>query len=666
MSSSHVERVDQRTTQRSIKSKIIDHSEQERDRRAASMSILRKKKQEDKRLKRRRLLLGNSISTGRNGSEDSNFDDALGVDDRQIEEANSKIREYLENFQNDAFRQQMLTLLYDADVQENQLIGLVFFRHVLSAAEHPPIDEVLSLNNGTILEHVVQLFGKTDNAILRFEAAWFITNVASGTTQHCVELMNTGACDLLLKYAADQQSSIDLRDQCVWALGNIAADAHPFRQYCIERNIVPILVSQYTCSDTENDANTNSTVQDDALVPEMSMSLLNLVRNTTWALSNICRPLNSQLDGQGDMIGVNFDDMIPALPALGAVIRTSNDVETVLSALWGMARLSQTDVTVSSRLSIQTDENGGEMLEGVDAQLAMVLETECLMHAVKYMSAPNRQLRIPAQRLVGNITAGDHPFFTEEVIRLQPFDALVEAMQDKNVSIRKEAVWILSNIAAGTPEQIQSLIDYNVMPHVCQKLLNDSHDVKKEACWTLGNALCKCDDSQVRMIADTEVILGFTRILDKKSNDVQCTLVALEALERILRVVSNRQDQGIELERLIDVFHEQGTVEVLEQLQEHKSDEIYNLAMTIIEEYFSDDYADRQHAESINANTQENPFAAAIAAVGNGGATNFNQEFSTQTSYARQLEKERKNASNPLVSGSDGSLSRQQPPVFDF
>jgi importin subunit alpha-6/7 len=63
--------------------------------------------------------------------------------------------------------------------------------------------------------------------------------------------------------------------------------------------------------------------------------------------------------------------------------------------------------------------------------------------------------------------------------------------------IQKEVCWTLSNIAAGSTEQVQQLIDCGIMSSLIDAAKSSAivHDVKVEACWAVLNAT-SCGTSQ--------------------------------------------------------------------------------------------------------------------------------------------------------------------------
>jgi hypothetical protein len=399
----------------------------------------------------------------------------------------------------------------------------------LLSMKHPPIQEIIDAN---IVPRLVEFLKRKRSPEIMLEAAWALTNISSGQREHTKAVVQSGAVPLLAELLHHENE--DVRQQCVWAIGNIVGDSPEFRDFVLKFGVMDSLLKLST-----------------------GTAKTSILRILAWTLSNLCRG-KPQPD---------FEVIAPCLPALTSML-FCDDEEILTDACWGLSYISD-DKGVDNR------------------KIRAVIRSGVCRRLVQLMGHSADQVKLPALRTVGNIVTGDDSQ-TQFIIDCGCLQSLFNLLCDKNCkkSIRKDAIWTVSNITAGTPKQIQAVVDSGIFPLLVSVLRRKSRsmefDTRKEAAWAISNATSRGSSEQIRYLVSINSISPLCQLLP--CPDPKVVLVAMEGIENILAVgAKNSQDSRNAYASLVE---ECGGIELLEFVQDSSNPEIRSKCAAILTTYF--------------------------------------------------------------------------------
>ncbi|XP_021686766.2 importin subunit alpha-4 [Hevea brasiliensis] len=488
-----------------------------RRRREDNLVEIRKSKREDSLLKKRReglLLQSQNLS--------------------ELSQANAGIEKKLEK----------LPVMVQGVLSDNptlQLEATTQFRKLLSIERCPPIDEVIKVG---VVPRFVEFLDRHDLPQLQFEAAWALTNIVSGTSEHTRVVIDHGALPKFVQLLGSAND--DVREQAVWALGNVAGDSPSCRDLVLSHGALMSLLAQFN-----------------------EHSKLSMLRNATWTLSNFCR-------GKPP---APFEQVKPALPALQHLIY-STDNEVLTDACWALSYLS----------------------DGTNDKIQAVIEAGVSPRLVELLLHESTAVLVPALRAIGNIVTGDDAQ-TQCIIDNQGLPCLYQLLtQNYKKSIKKEACWTISNITAGNRNQIQAVIEANIIAPLVHLLQHAEFEVKKEASWAISNATSGGSREQIQHLVSQGCVKPLCDLL--VCPDPRIVTVCLEGLENILKIGEIEKESGnTTINIYAQIIDDCDGLDKIENLQSHDNHEIYEKAVKILERYWIEEEEDQNFVDGVDGET---------------------------------------------------------------
>ncbi|KAJ0250117.1 Importin subunit alpha-3 [Hirschfeldia incana] len=493
------------------------------------MVEIRKNKREENLQKRRCEVISSPTQTefGVSCDDDDDDDDDDGDDDDDDDDDDGDGDGDDDDNDDDENVSEMVPGIWSED-SNLQLETTTLLHKLLSREQNPPINDVIQSD---VVPRVVTFLSKADFPRLQFEAAWTLTNIASGTSENTKTIVESGAIPILVNLLSSANEQV--REQAVWALGNVAGDSPKCRDIVLSFGAMLPLLSQF---------NEHTT--------------LSMLRNATWTLSNLCRGKPQP----------SFEQTSPALPVLKSLVQLT-DVEVLVDACWALAYLS----------------------DNTNEHIQAVIDADVIPRIIQLLAHTSLAVLIPALRAVGNLVTGNN-VQTQTVVDNQVLPSLLVLItQTYTKSIKKEACWTISNITAGSSSQIQAVIEAGVIQALVWVLQNAEFEVKKEAAWAISNATTGGTHDQIKFMVSQGCIWPICDLLT--CPDPRIVMVCLEAVENILVVGEALKSSGLTGDENLfaALVEEGGGLEKIENLQTHDNDEIYQKAVKILEKFWTED-----------------------------------------------------------------------------
>ena len=125
-----------------------------------------------------------------------------------------------------------------------------------------------------------------------------------------------------------------------------------------------------------------------------------------------------------------------------------------------------------------------------------VAQCDVLHQICEHLLSDDSNLFLPALRALGNITAAndksvvDRCLFSGALTKLAMVLKKMKETEGPYSNLMKEVCWCLSNITAGSVNQVESFLDSPVFEEVLEVSLNSKRsDEKREALWVFCNAI---------------------------------------------------------------------------------------------------------------------------------------------------------------------------------
>ncbi|KAG0301501.1 Importin alpha subunit (Karyopherin alpha subunit) (Serine-rich RNA polymerase I suppressor protein) [Linnemannia gamsii] len=420
-----------------------------------------------------------------------------------------------------AFAQPLYNLLASGNY-EQQLLAMVRIRKYLSLQDVlPRIDHVLALD---CINFFITFLNMSDCPDLQYETAWVVTNIAAGTTAQTEKLVEAGILVPLI-HNLRVSRCVHVQTQTIWALGNISGDGPPYRDLILRSGALEVILQLIEMC------------EDPTVAKEQKYMILKIA---VWCVSNLCR-------GSG-RAAPEWLQVTPAFPMLRRLMYI-DETDILADTCWAMCRI----LNGTHKMNLEN----------------VVIDHELCARFVALLSEPHPTIQVPSLRSLINIASGPE-HHTQLLIDAMAIPILgsPDLLAHPNSTIRRDALLGISNITAGTADQVREVTvqdNGNVMRRVLEILRrgdlggeDQGEDgpefqteggdwrVLREAAWVVSNATSVLDlEITGHLVYRLELLPSIAQLIDpRKTRKTSYVLPAIglmhtALLTKLLDIVFN-------------------------------------------------------------------------------------------------------------------------------
>ncbi|KAJ1366461.1 hypothetical protein KIN20_027133, partial [Parelaphostrongylus tenuis] len=340
----------------------------------------------------------------------------------------------------------------------------------------------------------------------RLNAAWTITNLACLSQQVNHLIVNQNGIGALKN--GIMTGTGEFRVQCIWALGNIAADCDECKRRCREAGLLEVI---------------------GRILAERLHTEIHDVKNIVWCAMNITR--GGVPNGVVPIWTARL--LTTCLTALAK--RYIVEADLANDCLWTLASIAD-DMQLGTRIDIMLSEPG---------LLDLVFE---ILDSSLY------GLHRAALSILGNIITGNDIQTGVVVLHPQFYEVLRRSLSHESpVDVRCEAAWMCSNIAASHADHANLLFlnSCAVYSMILEGIESLEEKLKKECMWTIVNLLMGVHHDKIKLMIGSGVFLKLPTLLS--TTDRRLTERTLHAV-RLLLYMYPEHATCVKEKRMLDLI----------------------------------------------------------------------------------------------------------------
>jgi importin subunit alpha-1 len=184
----------------------------------------------------------------------------------------------------------------------------------------------------------------------------------------------------------------------------------------------------------------------------------------------------------------------------------------------------------------------------------------------------------------GNLASAKDSLVVDRMVEMGILEIIGKTLDKSHFNLKRKALWCLSNIAAGTKNQIYQLYKAGLLKRVIDYIRDSNLVLVTEAVWCISNCVSGADcDTLIKIFENLDLMDSLVFIFEKTQDEKILTLV-LEAL----KIVFHNDD--IMFDRYVGEFIMKGGVDILEALKVHKNTDVVKGAEYILDNFFTENF----------------------------------------------------------------------------
>ena len=246
-----------------------------------------------------------------------------------------------------------------------------------------------------------------------------------------------------------------------------------------------------------------------------------------------------------------------------------NEDEVLIDALWALKFITDSTSVI----------NYSHALNKETAQAILI-----------YIQSENQRVADLAMEVLGNLSAGQD-LDGELLTACGAMDVIKEILEgDKNNSIKRNIIWILSNLIACGPLVISEFLSVKVHLTILKFLFGENIGIIQETGWVICNALMKGTNKQIITLIQDGVLEKYLNLLF--INDSNIRYFVLDTISKVLKL-KDCYVKG----NLLKQLNDNKIIMNLEELRDGSNRTNSKIAAEILKELESENYGDYEMLE---------------------------------------------------------------------